>query len=306
MAEMGTDTVSEFTGTEQEVTTGAEETAATETATAEEAGETTGQEGEKTPEQIEEDKKQAEIEKAKKSTPEWFQKKIDKEVKRRHQAEERERKAIEEAAYHRGLAEGTRGKDRETTAIEPGETLEKPDPDKYETTAEYVAAMSDYSAKKAIAEHTATLTRKQQEAETKKAQEEWTQSVNAMVAKGQEEFEDFDEVTDGKNLRLTPVMVQAIMETGDMAHRIEYHLGTNKDLAQKIAGMKPLQQVKEIIKIEDTLKAASVKITTKAPPPVTTVGGTTQTTKDWTDPNISSDERIAQIRARKEAARKAQ
>lgn len=68
---------------------------------------------------------------------------------------------------------------------------------------------------------------------------------------------DYQEVVYSDDVQITPVMTQAILEAED-GPAIAYHLGQNPEVAERIAGLTPAQQVYEIGRI-------SVKLA--APPP---------------------------------------
>lgn len=70
----------------------------------------------------------------------------------------------------------------------------------------------------------------------------------------QSEHPDFEDVVYSDDVKITPVMTQAILEAED-GPAIAYHLGQNPDVAERIAGLSPAQQVWELGSISTKLAA---------------------------------------------------
>lgn len=129
--------------------------------------------------------------------------------------------------------------------------------------------------------------------------------IDTVIAQGRQEFEDFDDVTNGDNLQLTPAMTDAILDAvePEMSHKVEHFLGQHGELADKIRTMPPARQVVEIVEVAKQLKVAAMKKTTKAPAPVATVDGKSATApKSITDAK-TSEERFAIWEREKQEAR---
>lgn len=70
---------------------------------------------------------------------------------------------------------------------------------------------------------------------------------------------DFEDTVYADDVKITPAMTQAILEAED-GPAIAYHLGQNPEVAERIAGLSPAQQVTELGRI-------SVKLATPPPKP---------------------------------------
>lgn len=100
-----------------------------------------------------------------------------------------------------------------------------------------------------------------------------------------EKYEDFEQVAYNPRLRITDAMAETI-KSSEIGPDLAYWLGSNPKEADRISRLSPLQQAREIGKIE--IKLASdppVKKTTSAPAPITPVTSRGSTpTYDTTDP----------------------
>ena len=124
------------------------------------------------------------------------------------------------------------------------------------------------------------------------------QTLTQKRAAAMTKYDDFREVAENPQVAAivvkAPAMNEAIANCENMGD-IMYFLGKNPAEAARIAGLNPYQQVMEVGRLEDKIKAAPpVKTVSKAPDPVKTVGGGGDTkVPDWTDPKLTTDERIA-------------
>lgn len=75
----------------------------------------------------------------------------------------------------------------------------------------------------------------------------------------QADHPDFEDTVYADDVKITPAMTQAILEAED-GPAIAYHLGQNPEVAERIAGLSPAQQVTELGRI-------SVKLATPPPKP---------------------------------------
>ncbi len=101
-----------------------------------------------------------------------------------------------------------------------------------------------------------------------------------------EKYEDFDQLVSNPNLTITKTMAEVIQES-DIGPEVAYHLGKNPHEAARIAALSPVQQAREVTKLEARLIAEPpVKKVTSAPAPLSpvTTKGTPSKTYDTTDP----------------------
>lgn len=94
---------------------------------------------------------------------------------------------------------------------------------------------------------------------------------------GSEKYEDFEDLITSDNLRITPIMRDAIFELDDIDTQVELsmYLGRNQKEALRISKLSPMRQVQEIGKLEAKITSAPPpKRPSAAPAPMAPVGGT--------------------------------
>ena len=157
-----------------------------------------------------------------------------------------------------------------------------------QATPQGALSRDQYDSDEAYADALATV-KAEQLLKQRKQQEEFSKTIAAYEEseeKARDKYDDFDQVTRNPNLPITNVMLEAI-QSSDIGPDVAYYLGTNPKEAERIAGLSPYLQAKEIGKIE--VKIASnppVKKTSSAPAPINpvTARGTTPPVYDTTDP----------------------
>ena len=105
-----------------------------------------------------------------------------------------------------------------------------------------------------------------------------------LISAGSEKYEDFEEVVTNDNVKITPVMRDAIFELDDQEIQAEvsYYLGKNPKEAARIAKLSPMRQIAEVGKLEAKLTSqpAPTKRPSAAPDPISPVkGAETKSTK---------------------------
>lgn len=144
----------------------------------------------------------------------------------------------------------------------------KPQPGNFATTEEYVEAVAEWKAKEILkAQVQEQEIRNQQTAAERhmaELQAEYQERVEAAV----ERYDDFEEVTSNPNLRISPVMAEAIVAS-DVGPDVAYYLGVNPKEAERISKLPPFLQVKEIGRLEAKVMAEPpAKKSSSAPPPI--------------------------------------
>lgn len=91
------------------------------------------------------------------------------------------------------------------------------------------------------------------------------------VAAARERVADFDAVALNPDLPVTTAMA-ATIALSDRGPEIAYHLGCNRVLAERIAGLDPLSAARELGHIEAQLTAPPKRAVTAAPPPLRSLG----------------------------------
>ncbi len=150
----------------------------------------------------------------------------------------------------------------------------KPVPDDFESYEAYQEALVDWK----LEEKTARETRKQAEDKELNDQKETEKGFYDRLGKYGDEHEDFfDLVINNKDLKITPNIFQAVMDS-EHAPEILHELGKNPAEAARIAKLSPVAVIREIGRIEaNFLKEGKApepkKKTTDAPEPITPIGG---------------------------------
>lgn len=233
------------------------------------------------------DDAQSEEQKPKKNS---LKKRFSKLTQKAKTAEERAQKAEAMLAQLQADKAGNKNQQEEKAhANQQQESVEgKPDPNNFDTHAEYLEALYDW--KDAQKE-------KKNKAATEQAQaEEASLNVQKAYDAKAREFEktnpDFQEVIDEVvHLVKSPIFLEAIL-TSDFGPQIAYELAQNPDEVTRLQSVSPTTLYKEIGKLEDRFsKGLTEKKEVKpssAPRPISPVGsGSTSVVKALNDPDIS-------------------
>jgi len=263
-----------------------------------------GDEGEKTKE--EEPKSEEPEQQAKKAElPKGVQKRINKLTARNYGL----KKELAEAQKQIAELQGVKG-EKELVEEIVEHSKSKPDKADFESYEDYMEAKSKWDIKEALLDE-------RKKKDTKKTEEEKDpgEEQEEIFKAGREAYEDFEEIVRNPKLELSETMFLAALES-DLSHEILYHLGSNPDVSSKIYALSPIQQAREIGKLETMLvkeesqsstdekpakvkdiseqrKPEQTKKTTKAPPPIEAVHGRSVMQKD---PDKMSNEEYREYR----------
>ena len=104
--------------------------------------------------------------------------------------------------------------------------------------------------------------------------------IRETIGSAENKPSDFEAIALNPEVPITGEMLEALAECDDPA-KVMYHLGKNKDTAESIANKSPAQQMREIAKLDLTVKVSPPKPvkTTNAPDPISPVNGSEQQTK---------------------------
>jgi hypothetical protein len=170
----------------------------------------------------------------------------------------------------------------------------KPDPEKFETHAEYVEALTDWKTEQ-----------KFKERELKSEQNKIQSEQQNVIKSHQERLKSFSEKTKDFNDVLMEVddivvspAVSQLLVTSENGPELMYELAKNRDEFEKLNKLPPLAAARELGRIESrissksTEKKVETKKITSAPKPIEPVGagGKGSTPKSITDPNLSQAE----------------
>ena len=167
------------------------------------------------------------------------------------------------------------------------------DHDDYES---YVKAVAAYEAVQAASKHIAEAETRRRQADERREAESYQQSFeearSTAYERGVDAYPDFEEVTTADDLAISPAMAEAILSS-DKAHELWYHLGKHPEIAERIAGLPPVQQGRELGKLEATLGG---KRMSAAPKPTQSVQARGSTQNGLTD-SLTTEEWIKRRRA---------
>jgi signal recognition particle GTPase len=216
--------------------------------------------------------------------PKGVQKRIDRAVRQKYEAEARA-KMLEEriaAIESRQVAPSRQAIDESEPTI-----------DKFDNFDQYVAAKAEWIAERKI-NQTLTEREKRQAAEREATERAKTvDSWNKRIMQATAEMPDFEDVIASSDVPMTSAMQQAIMES-DIGPKLAYYLANNQDEAVSIANMSPIGAIRALGRIEERLSSQKPAVkTTSAPPPIKPVGSRAAVKKD---PNSMSDAEYAKWR----------
>lgn len=184
-------------------------------------------------------------------------------------------------------------------------TSGKPDPEAYDSHAEYVEALTDWKVSQFYAEKAAADQKAQMQTEQQKALKAHVDRFQAYAEKNPDIHELIEDVQD----IAMPSAVQEIIVSSENGPELMHELAKNRARYAEICKMSPLAAARAIGAIEAKLssgsseQATSSKKVTGAPRPLTSVStGKSVVPKSLDDPNLSQREyerlRAEQIRNR--------
>lgn len=182
-----------------------------------------------------------------------------------------------DAAIGKRLAKERRKWERETVRtpeVQPVHT-EPVSPDQFENVEAYAEALALQKAQELV---------RQREVQAQRSQIEtaFAERVEDALVK----YDDYEQVAHNPNLRITQEMAETI-KASELGPDLAYWLGSNPKEADRISQLSPLQQARELGKIEAKIaNEPVVKKTSSAPAPINPVTAhrTANSTYDTTDP----------------------
>lgn len=169
---------------------------------------------------------------------------------------------------------------------EPIKDEERPERSKYASDEDYIEALADYKAKKAISDRERAQERARMEAEMAETAEAW----NKRQAQAMKDIPDYADIVGSADVPLAPHVQQAIVES-DLGPHIAYYLALNTDELKRLNSMKPVAAIRHLAKLEDEIRATEETSDpgatkeaqnkhqkSKAPEPISPVKGDTAAT----------------------------
>ena len=185
-----------------------------------------------------------------------YQKRIDKLVRQREEAEREKQRLADELNFYKS-------KERAAPKEEQKE-ISPLDFDTYEDYEEALNSQTKRSEKKAEIPATKNID---------VAYDSAVRMLDDLFEDAREKYSDFDKVVRNPDIPVTRDMVLALSEI-DNAGEVAYHLANNEKLVKDIAKLSPYRQAIELGKISDKLlnPPKAEKKVTKAPEPISPVG----------------------------------
>lgn len=181
---------------------------------------------------------------------------------RKPNAEKRIGDLIAKNAYLKGQLDARSVPVAQAAVVAPTPTKDL-DPNDFNNDADYLKAVAADERRKIKAEF---------DSERAKAQKMESQAtINRQYSEARKKYADFDSVALSNSLPVSQTMFDAAM--GDSMGDILYALGENPAEALRIFNLHPVQQIKEIGKIESRLTTKPAGKITGAPTPPLIVGG---------------------------------
>lgn len=219
--------------------------------------------------------------------PKGVQKRIDRAVRQKYEAEaranelERRLQQLESQAKPTSRVEG------------------EPRIDQFDNIEDYVSAKARYVARMELNETLTARERAEAEQRAQAAQQQSAENWNKRVQLATAEMPDFADVVSSSDIIFNePAVLQAIQES-DIGPKIAYYLASNPDEADDIAQLRGSAAIRAIGRIEAKLEMSKAN-PTKAPPPIEPTGTKARAVKS---PNEMTDSEFAAWRKRHIAAR---
>lgn len=207
-----------------------------------------------------------------------IQKRINELTREKHEARA-------EAEYYRKLAEQAQPSQPQDDFIPPGFPAE-PVLDQFEDYDQYNRALVRWEANRILAERD----HKAEQGKAQAAKQTVMQAHAARVEAVQEKYTDFDEaIASAPDISFNDGTFSAIVES-DQSADIVYHLAKNPAEAYRLHGLSPVQQIKEIARLEDKFSAAPekpVKRVSQAPTPINALNGTSEAAASSKEPDAA-------------------
>ncbi len=136
---------------------------------------------------------------------------------------------------------------------------EKPNRANFEDEDAFLEALTDWKVETKLNAKITDSAKEVEEEKEKQTAAEVQNSVDEVLNKGREKYDDYDTVVCDKELSLNQNMVETILDSA-IAEELFYFLGKNPDVSADIAKLKPLTAAKELGRIEDRLLAGIPKL----------------------------------------------
>ena len=202
--------------------------------------------------------------------PKGVQRRIDRAVRAKYEAEARARVAEEQLAQF-----------RQPMGAPQAASPEEPTIDKYSNIEQYVSDKARWVAnqelQRALTQNAQQARQHQEQQSRSEAMAQWSVRLEQATA----DLPDFEEVVASSSVPMSGAMEHAIIES-EIGPKLAYWLAQNPDEALKISQLPPTRAFAQLGRIEERLLTAKPPApkTTSAPPPIQPVGTRASVSKD--------------------------
>lgn len=207
-----------------------------------------------------------------------------------------------ERRYERVIDKVLNGRQPERQPERPEVPTEdgKPQREKFADYEAYIEAVAEWKADQKVKAREEAQARARAAEQAKQRETAWQKRLSAAA----KDIPDLIETLESSEAPLTPPMMTAITES-DIGPKLAHWLAQNVEDAERIAGLSPASQVREIGKLEAKLLAEPApkpKPTSAAPEPITPVGGKAPASDEPSDKDSDAEwirKREAALKARR-------
>lgn len=172
-----------------------------------------------------------------------------------------ERRIADLEAKIEDLSKAAKPTEKKPAETSSDDDLIAPDPDDFDTDAEYAAANKQHirklvrrEAEAILAERENAKSEKAQAEKAKREAKEFAEAHAKRVRKFAEDHKDYDEVMESLDDVQIPYLIQWEVIRSDVSDKLTYHLGKNRDELLELIDMEPADAVKAIGRLEARLQ----------------------------------------------------
>lgn len=206
--------------------------------------------------------------------PKGVQKRIDRAVKEKYEAQART-KMLEERLNQ--LEQRQQPQQQVQQQVHQGE----PKLDDYQSYEDFIAAKAEYIADARVNNTLQEAQRRNAVEREQYSRQQAVEAFNSRVATATAELPDFEEVIADSNIPM-PVHIEQAIYDSDVGPHLAYYLATHPDEAIAISKQHPISAVRSLGRIEEKISNGSFKKAQKseAPAPISPAGTKTKITKN--------------------------
>ena len=130
----------------------------------------------------------------------------------------------------------------------------KPQKADFDDVEDYVEALAAWKVEQTLSAKTEEVKKVDSEKKIKQEKFEVYEELDEALSRGRLKYDDFNEVALNKEVKITPELVEIILDT-EIAEEVMYYLGKNPEEAADLSKLNPRRAAREVTKIEAKLLA---------------------------------------------------